>query len=58
MLHQIRKMVAMAVAVARGGLPLELLEASLATPARLNIPLAPPSTLVLVGAQFRWVEVW
>lgn len=54
MLHQIRHMVAAAVAVARGALPLELLEASLATPARVNLPLAPPSTLMLTGAQFRW----
>lgn len=53
MLHQIRHMVAAAVAVARGALPVELLEASLATPARVNLPLAPPSTLMLTGAQFR-----
>ena len=43
-----------AVAVARGTMPLELLEASLATPARVSLPLAPPSTLMLIGAQFRW----
>lgn len=53
MLHQIRHMVGAAAAVARGSLPLELLEASLATPARVNLPLAPPSTLMLTGAQFR-----
>ncbi|KAL4422713.1 hypothetical protein ABPG75_008910 [Micractinium tetrahymenae] len=52
MLHQIRHMVATAAAVARGSLPIELLEASLATPARVNLPLAPPSTLMLTGAQF------
>lgn len=52
MLHQIRHMVGAAAAVARGSLPLELLEASLATPARVNLPLAPPSTLMLTGAQF------
>jgi tRNA pseudouridine38-40 synthase len=53
MLHQIRKMVGMAVGVARGSLPLSLLEPSLSTPARINLPLAPPSTLMLTGAQFR-----
>ncbi|KAI3430436.1 hypothetical protein D9Q98_005031 [Chlorella vulgaris] len=53
MLHQIRHMVGLAVAVARGSVPLEILHASLATPARINTPLAPPSTLVLTGAQFR-----
>ncbi|PSC73076.1 tRNA pseudouridine synthase [Micractinium conductrix] len=52
MLHQIRHMVGAAVAVARGTMPLELLEASLATPARVSLPLAPPSTLMLIGAQF------
>lgn len=52
MLHQIRHMVGMAVAVARVRVPLELLEASLATPARMNLPLAPPSCLMLMGAQF------
>lgn len=46
-------MVAMAVAVARGHLPLELVDASLASPARLNLPLAPPSTLMLMTATFR-----
>lgn len=47
-------MVGTAVAVARGHLPLELLEASMATPARMNLPLAPPSTLMLMAALFRW----
>lgn len=47
-------MVGTAVAVARGQLPLELLEASMATPARMNLPLAPPSTLMLMAALFRW----
>ena len=56
MLHQIRHMVGAAVAVARGHLPLELVDASLATPARINLPLAPPSTLMLMGAQFRCGE--
>ncbi|GAB4820186.1 hypothetical protein N2152v2_007232 [Parachlorella kessleri] len=52
MLHQIRKMVAAAVAVARGALPLELVLVSLSAPARVVLPLAPPLTLVLAGAQF------
>ncbi|PRW32888.1 tRNA pseudouridine synthase [Chlorella sorokiniana] len=52
MLHQIRHMVGTAVAVARGHLPLELLDASMATPARMNLPLAPPSTLMLMAALF------
>jgi len=52
MLHQIRHMVGASVAVALGILPLELLEASLAAPARVNVPLAPPTTLVLAGAEF------
>lgn len=55
---QIRHMVGTAVAVARGHLPLELLDASMATPARMNLPLAPPATLMLMAALFRsaWVE--
>lgn len=52
MLHQIRHMVGAAVAVALGIFPPELLEASLSVPARINLPLAPPSTLVLTGAEF------
>lgn len=53
---QIRHMVGTAVAVARGHLPLELLDASMAVRARMNLPLAPPSTLMLMAALFRWVE--
>ncbi len=45
-------MVAASVAVARGQLPLELVAASLAAPARVVLPLAPPLTLVLAGATF------
>lgn len=43
---------AASVAVARGQLPLEALRASLAAPARVVLPLAPPMTLVLWSAQF------
>ncbi len=50
---QIRHMVGTAVAVARGHLPLELLDASMAVRARMNLPLAPPSTLMLMAALFR-----
>lgn len=52
MLHQIRHMVAAAVAVAIGKIPLDLLEASLAAPTRVNLPLAPASSLVLIDAEF------
>jgi tRNA pseudouridine38-40 synthase len=52
MLHQIRHMVAAAVAVAIGKIPLDLLEASLAAPTRVNLPLAPASSLVLMDAEF------
>jgi hypothetical protein len=45
-------MVAASVAVARGVVPLELIAASLAAPARVALPLAPPLTLVLAGATF------
>lgn len=51
-LHQIRKMVATAVAVARGALPPGFIEASLLRPARLRTPLAPPATLVLADCAF------
>ena len=52
MLHQIRHMVGAATAVALGKVPLELVEASLVSPTRVNLPLAPASTLVLAGAEF------
>lgn len=52
MLHQIRHMVGAATAVALGKIPLELVEASIATPMRVNLPLAPACSLVLAGAEF------
>lgn len=52
MLHQIRHMVGAATAVALGIIPLELVQASLAAPARVNLPLAPACSLVLAGAEF------
>lgn len=52
MLHQIRHMVGGAVLVALGKLPLDVLKAALTPPARINLPLAPPGTLLLRNAQF------
>lgn len=52
MLHQIRHMIGGALAVARGSLPLPLLRASLAAHARVNVPRAPPHTLVLSDCSF------
>lgn len=52
MLHQIRHMVGAAAAVALGIIPLELVEASLSAPARVNLPLAPACSLILAGAEF------
>lgn len=52
MLHQIRHMVGGAVLVALGKLPLDVLRAALTPPARMNLPLAPPGTLMLRNAQF------
>lgn len=52
MLHQIRHMVGAAVGVALQKIPLELLQASLAAPARMSMPLAPPCSLVLTDAEF------
>jgi tRNA pseudouridine38-40 synthase len=53
MLHQIRKMVATAVAVARGALPSAFIPAAMCRPCRARTPMAPPATLVLAGATFR-----
>jgi tRNA pseudouridine38-40 synthase len=52
MLHQIRKMVATAVAVARGTLPAAFIPAALAKPCRAKTPMAPAPALVLAGATF------
>jgi len=52
MLHQIRKMIATAVAAALGHYPPELIPASLARPARIVTPIAPPMTLYLRDAEF------
>jgi tRNA pseudouridine38-40 synthase len=40
------------VLVALGKLPLDVLRAALTPPARMNLPLAPPGTLMLRNAQF------
>eukprot|EP00887_Chlorella_sp_A99_P000194 scaffold13.g194.t1 len=48
----VRHMVGAAVAAARGILPPELVEASLAAPARVALPLAPAPTLVLAACSF------
>ena len=52
MLHQIRKMIATAVAVSLGHIDLEFLPASLARPCRAAMPLAPASTLYLYDVEF------
>ena len=52
MLHQIRHMVGAALLVALGKMPQELLHAAMAPPVRINLPLAPPGTLVLRSADF------
>ena len=52
MLHQIRKMVGTALAVARGTLPAAFIPAALAKPCRTRTPVAPAATLVLSGATF------
>lgn len=52
LLHQIRKMVATAVAVARGRLGIDFIEAALTRPSRARTPMAPASTLVLADASF------
>jgi len=52
MVYQIRKMIATAVAVARGGLDPEFIDAALTRPCRARSPIAPASTLVLAEASF------
>lgn len=52
MLHQIRHMIGAAIAVTLERFPVEAITASMAKPARINLPLAPPCTLVLVEAEF------
>jgi hypothetical protein len=52
MLHQIRKMVAVALAVARGDLPAEFIDASLARPCRARTPMGPAGGLLLSGCDF------
>ena len=52
MLHQIRYMIATAVAVARGYISLRILTASMTAPMRINLPLAPPHTLLLADSTF------
>ena len=52
MVHQIRKMVATALAQARGALPATFLDAALARPCRTRTPMAPAATLLLRSAAF------
>ena len=52
MLYQIRKMIATAVAVSLGYVPLEFLPASLSRPCRAAMPLAPALTLYLYDVEF------
>ncbi|KAF5832298.1 hypothetical protein DUNSADRAFT_11835 [Dunaliella salina] len=52
MLHHIRHMIGAAVAVARGLIPREFLEAALSAPSRITLPLAPPHTLLLSDCEF------
>jgi len=52
MLYQIRKMIATAVAVSLGHIPLEFIPATLSRPCRAAMPLAPPLTLYLYDVEF------
>lgn len=53
LLHQIRKMVATALAVARGHLPPAFIPAALCRPARTRVPMVGAATLLLADASFR-----
>ncbi|GAX80278.1 hypothetical protein CEUSTIGMA_g7716.t1 [Chlamydomonas eustigma] len=53
LLHQIRHMIGAAVAVSKGIMSQQLLEASLNEHCRIQIPRAPPHTLLLSDASFR-----
>ena len=57
MLHQIRRMVGTAVAVANGHISMDALEASMSRPARMLTPRAPAQALLLTGAEFRTFKV-
>ena len=52
MLHQIRHMVALALAVGAGMLPLECVGAMLCVASRARLPIAPPANLLLRDADF------
>lgn len=53
MLHQIRYMIAAAIAVSRGFISYSVLEAALSLPMRLNLPMAPPQPLMLADCEFQ-----
>lgn len=53
MLHQIRYMIAAAIAATRGFISFSVLEATLTLPIRLNLPLAPPHPLMLADCEFQ-----
>lgn len=52
LLNQIRRMVGLAISVARGDAPMAYLEACLAAPARLYTPTSPSHTLMLWDNEF------